>query len=75
MLRTGSILLGVACALILALMLGTHNGWIMFGPCGPDLIGYLLLGGAFLSAIAGLLLLLVGLVVLGIRKARNSTAF
>ena len=74
MLRAGLFLLGVACALILAFMFASHNGWIMFGPCGPDLVGYLLLGGAFLSASAGLLLLLIGLAVSGIRKSRGSAA-
>lgn len=74
MLRAGLILLGVACALILALMFASHSGWITFGPCGPDLVGFLLLGGAFLAAIAGVLSLLVGLVVLGFHKMRNSAA-
>lgn len=74
MLRAGSILLGVACALILAMMFGTHSGWIVFGPCGPDLIGYCLLGGAFLAIASGLLLILIGLVASGIRRARKHLA-
>ena len=74
MLRAGLVLLGVACALILALMFASHSGWITFGPCGPDLVGFLLLGGAFLAAISGLLSLVIGLAVSGIRKVRGSSA-
>lgn len=74
MLRAGLLLLSVGCALMLALMIAAHSGWTVFGPCGPDLFGYLLLGGAFLSMISGLTLLLMGLVVAGVRKARNRAA-
>ena len=74
MLRAGLFLLGVACALILGLMFASHNGWIIFGPCGPDLLGYLLLGGAFLAVVSGVLSLVIGLAVSGIRKVRGSAA-
>ncbi|HTB97523.1 MAG TPA: hypothetical protein VK716_10980 [Terracidiphilus sp.] len=74
MVRAGLILIGVTGALIMSLMIGTQMHWIMFGPCGPDLPGFLLLGGAFLAATSGLLLLLVGFFVSGIRKARSRAA-
>jgi len=74
MVRAGVILLVVAGALVVSLMFGTQMHWILFGPSGPDLLGYLLLGGAFLATISGLMLLLVGFVVSGIRKARSRAA-
>lgn len=70
MLRAGWIAVGISAIFFAALFAGSWLKMIQFGPCGPDLVGYLLLFGIALSLAGGVGLVLVGLIQNGIRKLR-----
>ena len=60
MLRQGLILLGVTVGILLLFTLLNYVGIAQFGPCGPDGIGLILLGGFLLTGGVGALFTLFG---------------